>query len=55
MECSNINANNCLIRVKDVANTALSDVSDAAFSVSQTVTANITANGSTTFCSGVEV
>ena len=51
----NINANNCLIRVKDVVNTALSDASDAAFSIAQTVTANITASGSTTFCSGGSV
>ncbi|MEI6697146.1 MAG: T9SS type A sorting domain-containing protein, partial [Bacteroidota bacterium] len=48
----NINATNCLVRVKDAANNALYDMSDASFNILQTISANITASGPTTFCTG---
>lgn len=51
----NINSANCLIRVKDFNNPTVMDVSNAVFTISQSLTATITASGSTSFCAGGSV
>jgi len=51
----NINSSKCKIRIKDANNWSTIDVSNNYFTISQSVTANISANGPTTFCSGGSV
>ncbi len=51
----NISSSNCIIRVKDGVNNAIYDLSDASFSITQAVSATITANKPLTFCTGDSV
>ncbi|MBI4648554.1 MAG: hypothetical protein HY738_18715, partial [Bacteroidia bacterium] len=51
----NIASSNCKVRVKDYNNPSVYDISDAVFTINQSVTASITAGGPTTFCSGNSV
>ncbi|MFZ4399676.1 MAG: hypothetical protein ACOYO1_06560 [Bacteroidales bacterium] len=51
----NINSSKCKIRIKDFNNGSTIDVSNNFFTISQSVTAVISANGPTTFCSGGNV
>jgi len=51
----NITSNKCKIRIKDANNWSTVKISTNFFSINQSVTASITAGGSTTFCSGANV
>lgn len=51
----NINSTKCKIRVKDANNFSTSDFSNNNFNINQSVTANISAIGTTTFCAGGSV
>ncbi|MEI6697298.1 MAG: T9SS type A sorting domain-containing protein [Bacteroidota bacterium] len=51
----NISSSKCKIRVKDANNGSTLDLSNNYFSINQSVTSSITANGATTFCTGGSV
>ena len=51
----NVQSAQCLVRVKDYNNSSIADVSNAVFTINQSVTATISAGGPTSFCSGGSV
>ncbi|MEI6348294.1 MAG: FlgD immunoglobulin-like domain containing protein [Bacteroidota bacterium] len=48
----NISSTTCLVRVRDFSNPTIMDVSNAPFTINQSVTATISAGGPTSFCTG---
>jgi len=51
----NIASTNCLVRIKDYSNPSIMDVSNATFTINQSVTAAITAGGPVSLCEGNSV